>query len=74
MELMMSAQVTLDIWLDPSEIRLTDLLELQIGQVIKLDHAAEQKVVGTVNGKRGFAGQIVSTGSRRGFQIEELAG
>ena len=74
MELMMSAQVTLDIWLDPSEIRLTDLLELQIGQVIKLDHAAEQKVVGTVNGKRGFAGQIVSTGSRRGFPIEELAG
>ena len=69
MTLMMSAQVTVDIWLEPSEIRLKDLLQLQVGQVIKLDHAAEQKVGCTLNGKRGFDGQIVSTGSRRGFLI-----
>jgi len=71
MELMMSAQVTLDIWLDPSEIRLTELLQLQVGQIIKLDHAAEQKVACTLNGKGGFDGQIVSTGSRRAFLIED---
>ena len=71
---MLSAQVTLDVWLDPSQIRLTDLLQLQVGQVIKLDHAAEQKVGCTLNGKRSFGGQIVSTGSRRGFLIEEFAG
>ncbi|HTS50476.1 MAG TPA: FliM/FliN family flagellar motor switch protein [Bryobacteraceae bacterium] len=74
MELMMSAQVTLDIWLDPSEIRLTELLQLQVGQIIKLDHAADQKVACTLNGKGGFDGQIVSTGSRRGFLIEDWAG
>jgi flagellar motor switch protein FliM len=71
---MLSAQVTLDVWLDPSQVRLTDLLQLQVGQVIKLDHAAEQKVGCTLNGKRSFGGQIVSTGSRRGFLIEEFAG
>jgi flagellar motor switch protein FliM len=71
--LMMSAQVRLDIWLDPSQIRLTDLLQLQAGQIIKLDHAAEQRVVCTLNGKPGFDGQIVSTGSRRGFQIDNFA-
>jgi len=73
MELMMPAQVTIDIWLDPSEIRLADLLLLQVGQVIKLDHAAEQKVACTLNGQRGFDGQIVSTGSCRGFLIEDFA-
>ena len=71
--LMMSAQVTLDIWLEPSEIRLKDLLQLQVGQIIKLDHAAEQNVACTLNGKRGFDGQIVSTGSRRGFLIGDFA-
>ena len=73
MGLMMSAQVRLDIWLDPSQIRLTDLLQLQAGQIIKLDHAAEQRVVCTLNGRPGFDGQIVNTGSRRGFLIENLA-
>lgn len=73
LELMMPARVTLDVWLDSSEIRLADLLQLQVGQVIKLDHAAEQKVGCTLNGQRGFDGQIVSTGSRRGFLIEAFA-
>ena len=71
LSLMMSAQVTLEIWLDSAEIRLGDLLQLQAGQILKLDHATEHRVLGTLNGKNGFAGQIVSTGSRRGFLIDE---
>jgi len=69
--LMMSAQVTLEIWLDSAEIRLGDLLQLQAGQIVKLDHAVEHKVLGTLNGKNSFAGQIVSTGARRAFLIDE---
>jgi len=72
--LMMSAQVNLEIWLDSSEIRLGDLLQLQAGQIVKLDHSAGKRVLGTLNGKRSYEGQIVSTGSRRAFFIEETAG
>jgi flagellar motor switch protein FliM len=71
LSLMMSAQVSVEIWLESADIRLGDLLQLQAGQIVKLDHAAEHRVLGTLNGKNGFAGQIVSTGARRGFLIEE---
>lgn len=73
LELMMSANVAVDVWLDASEIRLGDLLQLREGQVIKLEHAIEQRVGCTLNGKPGFAGQVVSTGTRRGFLIDDFA-
>ena len=69
--LMMSAQVNLEIWLDSSEIRLGDLLQLQTGQIVKLDHSAEKRALCTLNGKRSFEGQVVSTGARRAFLIEQ---
>jgi flagellar motor switch protein FliM len=68
--LMMSAQVNLEIWLDSSEIRLGDLLQLQTGQIVKLDHSTEKRALCTLNGKRSFEGQVVSTGARRAFLIE----
>jgi len=74
LDLMMAANVTVDIWLDPSEIRLRDLLQLEVGQIVKLDHTTEQKVGCTLNGKAGFEGQIVSTGARRAFLVEDFAG
>ena len=73
MALMMSANVAMDVWLDPSEIRLGDLLQLREGQIIKLDHRVEHRVGCTLNGKGGFEGQIVSTGARRAFLIDDLA-
>jgi flagellar motor switch protein FliM len=71
LRLMMSAQVSLEIWLDSSEIRLGDLLQLQTGQIVKLDHSSEKRALCTLNGKRSFEGQTVSTGARRAFLIEE---
>lgn len=71
LSLMMSAQVNVEIWLDSSEIRLGDLLQLQPGQIVKLDHTSEKRVTCTLNGKRSFEGQIVSTGTRRAFLIED---
>jgi flagellar motor switch protein FliM len=73
-ELMQPAKVSLDIWLDGAEMRLGDLLHLAAGQIVKLDHPVERKAVCTLNGKTGFTGQIVSTGSRRAFMLEEFAG
>ncbi len=71
--LMMPAKVAVDVWLDGCEMRLGDLLQLSEGQIVKLDHPVERKVVCTLNGSAGFRGQIVSTGTRRAFLAEEFS-
>jgi flagellar motor switch protein FliM len=55
-------------------MQLRDLLQLREGQIVKLDHPVERKAVCTLNGKAGFNGQIVSTGARRAFMVEEAPG
>jgi len=73
LELMMQAKIDVDVWLDGSEIRLSDLLQLREGQIVKLDHPVERKVLCKLNGKGGFSGQMVSTGAHRAFLVEEEA-
>jgi len=74
LQLMLPAQVTVDVWLDGSQMRLRDLLQLRAGQIVKLDHPVERRAVCTLNGKAGFSGQIVSTGAKRAFMVEEASG
>jgi flagellar motor switch protein FliM len=71
-ELLLGAQVGMEAWLDGSEMRLGDLLQLRVGQIVRLDHPVEQSAICTLNGVSGFSGQIVSTGQRRAFQVEEF--
>jgi flagellar motor switch protein FliM len=71
LELMLGAQVGMQVWLDGSEMRLGDLLRLQEGQIVRLDHPVERMAVCTLNGVSSFNGQIVSTGQRRAFQLED---
>jgi flagellar motor switch protein FliM len=73
LELLLPAKVALDVWLDGSHMCLQDLMQLREGQVITLDHPVERKANCTLNGTTGFTGQIVSTGSRRAFLVEEAA-
>jgi flagellar motor switch protein FliM len=74
LQLMLPAKVTVDVWLEGSQMQLRDLLQLREGQIVKLDHPVERKAVCTLNGKAGFNGQIVSTGARRAFMVEEASG
>jgi flagellar motor switch protein FliM len=74
LQLMLPAKVTVDVWLDGSQMRLRDLLQLRAGQIVKLDHPVERRAVCTLNGKAGFSGQIVSTGAKRAFMVEEPSG
>ena len=71
---MMAGKVALDVWLDGSQMRLGDLLQLRVGQVVRLDHPVERRAVATLNGKASLNGQIVSTGQRRAFQVEDFTG
>jgi flagellar motor switch protein FliM len=69
--LLLGGQVAVQIWLDGSEMRLGDLLRLQEGQIVRLDHPVERMALCTLNGVSSFNGQIVSTGRRRAFQVED---
>jgi flagellar motor switch protein FliM len=74
LEKLMAGQVSISVWLDGAQMRLGDLLRLQEGQVVRLDHPVERRAVFAVNGRTSFNGQIVSTGERRAFQVEDFIG
>jgi len=71
LELLLGGRVAIEVWLEGSEMRLGDLLRLQEGQIVRLDHPVERMAVCTLNGVSSFSGQIVSTGQRRAFQVED---
>jgi len=71
---MMAGKVSLAVWLEGSQMRLGDLLQLREGQVVRLDHPVERRALATLNGMARFNGQIVSTGQRRAFQVEDFTG
>jgi flagellar motor switch protein FliM len=72
LELLLGGQVAIQVWLEGSEMRLGDLLRLREGQIVRLDHPVERMAVCTLNGVSSFGGQIVSTGQRRAFQVEDV--
>jgi len=72
LELLLGGQVGMQVWLEGSEMRLGDLLRLSEGQIVRLDHPVERRAVCTLNGVSSFSGQIVSTGQRRAFQVEDF--
>jgi len=72
LDLLLGGQVAVEVWLEGSEMRLGDLLRLREGQIVKLSHPVERAAVCTVNRVSSFSGQIVSTGQRRAFQVDEL--
>jgi flagellar motor switch protein FliM len=74
LELMMAGNVSIEVWLDGSEMRLGDLLQLREGQIVRLDHPVERRAVCTLNGRASFDGQIVSTGLQRAFQLQDFIG
>jgi len=73
LDLLMPAKIAVEVWLDGSEMRLGDLLQLAEGQIVKLDHPVERRAVCTLNGNASFSGQIVSTGAHRAFMLDDQA-
>ena len=53
----------------PAKVRLTDLLELQVGDLVSLDLPVQRPAGIRVNGKKKFMGEIVTVGNTRGIQI-----
>lgn len=71
---MLDADVQLDVWLTEVSMALLDLVQLREGFVIKFDHPTDRRLSCTLNGETGFKGQVVSTGRKRAFLVEEGPG
>ena|SRR5579875_1320631 len=71
--LIKSAHVEVESRLSGPEIRMKDLVDLKEGDVLAFDFPMGKPLSLLLNGKHKYSGQIVSTGRKRGFQIERTA-
>jgi flagellar motor switch protein FliM len=69
MRLLRGAALTLDATLRGSTLSLRDLIRLEPGQLLSLDHPAGGALDLTVNGIAKFTGNVVTTGKKRAFQV-----
>lgn len=53
-------------------MRVRDLVDVKVNDIVVFDFPLGQQLDLYVNGRRKFSGQIVSTGKKRGFQIEQV--
>lgn len=61
----------LDARLEGPTLRVEDLLNVEEGQVLAFDYPLEQPLDLIINGKLKYRGEVVSTGRKRAFRIEE---
>jgi flagellar motor switch protein FliM len=59
--------------LDGSTLRMSDLLAMEPGQILKLGQSAGASFKCTVNGKLKFAGELIHSGERQALQIQSIA-
>ena len=55
-----------------SSLSVKDLLALEVGSVVVLDHTVNRPVKSNVNGKTKFDGEVVCAGAHRAFLIETV--
>jgi len=73
LKLIRPAFVHVDARLQGPTIGVSDLLELQEGDVLALDYPMERPLDFIVNGKLKYSGEVVVTGRKRAFQIHQPA-
>ncbi|MBV9081357.1 MAG: FliM/FliN family flagellar motor switch protein [Acidobacteriaceae bacterium] len=64
-----SAEINVDVRLNDARMLLDDLVSVEPGDVIRFDHPLSKPIDLHLNGMKKFSGRVVSTGSKRGFQI-----
>lgn len=70
LRLVRDARVQLDCRLEGATIPTQDLLDLDVGDVLRLDFAVNQPMQGQFNGVYRYAGQIVDNGRRRCLRLD----
>lgn len=64
------SQMRIDARLRGPTLRVEDLLQIEEGQVLEFDYPIDKQLDFLINGKLKFRGQVVTTGRKRAFHIE----
>lgn len=72
LRLMKLADVVVDGRLHGPKLKLEDLMELAVGDVLTFDFPLEKPIDLVVNRSLKYRGHVVTTGRKRAFQIEEF--
>ena len=72
LRLIKPALMAMDARLTGPTLSVQDLLSLAEGDVLGFDHSLQKPINLTINGKLKFRGHIVTTGRKRGLQIDEF--
>jgi flagellar motor switch protein FliM len=67
-----SAQLASEVLLTGPELLLRDLMSLETGDVLSLDHRVTQPLDFFLNGDRRYIGEIVNVGARAGFRVADM--
>jgi flagellar motor switch protein FliM len=70
LNLIQTSKLTVEARIEGSTMRFADLVNLQEGDIINLDHPVSQAIAGRVNGKAMFEGRVASKGQRLAFVID----
>ena len=66
------ANVELEARLAGPKLRFDNLMRLEVGDVLALDHSLAKELELRLNGKTKFLGRVVNSGNKLGFQITNL--
>jgi flagellar motor switch protein FliM len=72
LRLIQAAKVHVDARLNGEQLRVEDMLELGVGDVIAFDHPIDRFLELEFNGKTRYRGQVVENGRKRAFLLGQL--
>jgi len=72
LKLIRAAKVVLDARLNDKTLRVEDLLNLQLGDILVFDYPTTRPLEVELNGKRRFLGEVVSNGRKRSVILGDL--
>jgi flagellar motor switch protein FliM len=70
--LVQHANVGFDARMLNSQLRVRDLLEIEVGDCLKFDYRVEKRLDCLLNGISKFRGQVIDHNNKRAFVVEEL--
>ncbi len=72
LSLIHASKVQLDSRLSGTTLKVEDLMNLEVGDVLAFDHPVDRSVTLEINGRRRYSGQVVDNGLKRAFAVGDL--
>lgn len=72
LKLIRGSEAELDARLRGPSLKVRDLLEMDVGDLLWLDHRLDQPFDCEVNGRRKFRGHVVNYNEKKGFLVESM--